>query len=38
MSGSGQRRKKREWVTGLHHHSFAVVGSRAGTDANEPSI
>lgn len=38
MSGSGQRKKKRDWVTGLHHHSFAFVGSRAGTDTNELSI
>ena len=37
-----RRRKKREWVTCLHDHSLAVVGSRAGIDAhfclNELSI
>ena len=39
---SGEKRKKREWVTGLHDHSLAVVGSKAGIDAhiclNELSI
>lgn len=42
MNGSGDRRKKRGWVTGVHNHSLVIVSSRTGIEAhfclNEPSI
>lgn len=41
-SGSGERRKKREWGHGLHDHSLAIVGPRMGMEvkfcSNELSI
>lgn len=34
VSGSGEKREKKEFVTCLHDHSLAVVGSRTGIDAH----
>lgn len=33
MSGSGDRRKRREWVICLHDQSLVVLSSRAGLEA-----